>query len=30
MVERPDGSLEFTKALGIRMPKKQIIRSIKD
>lgn len=30
MIERPDGSLEFTKALGIRMPKKRIILSIKD
>lgn len=30
MVERPDGSLEFTKALGVRMPKKRIILSIKD
>lgn len=30
MIEKPDGSLEFTKVLGIRMPKKQIIRSIKD
>jgi hypothetical protein len=30
MIERPDGSLEFTKALAIRMPKKQIILSIKD
>lgn len=27
--ERPDGSLEFTKALGIRIPKKQAILSIK-
>lgn len=29
MIERPDGSLEFTKALGIRMPKKRIVLSIK-
>ncbi len=28
--ERPDGSVEFTKALGIRMPKKEIVLSIKD
>jgi len=27
--ERPDGSLEFTRALGIRIPKKQVILSIK-
>lgn len=27
--ERPDGSLEFTQALGIRIPKKQVILSIK-
>lgn len=25
-----DGSVEFSKALGIRMPKKEIVRSIKD
>ncbi len=30
MKERPDGSLEFTKALGLRMHKKPIILSIKD
>ena len=30
MVKRPDGSVEFTKALALRMPTKQIIRSIKD
>lgn len=30
MSERPDGSVEFTKALALRMPTKQIIRSIKD
>jgi hypothetical protein len=29
MLERPDGSLEFEKALAIRMPKKQVILSIK-
>lgn len=28
--EHPDGSLEFVKALGIRMTKKQVILSIKD
>jgi len=27
---RPDGTLEFTKALGIRMSKKYIVLSIKD
>jgi len=30
MKERPDGSLEFTKALGLRMHKRPIILSIKD
>jgi hypothetical protein len=30
MRERPDGSLEFARALGIRMPNKYIIRSIQD
>jgi uncharacterized protein YbaP (TraB family) len=30
MVERPDGSLEFTKALGVRVPKKRVILSLKD
>jgi len=30
MRERPDGSLEFTKALGLRMHKRPIILSIKD
>ena len=30
MRERPDGSLEFARALGIRMPKKYIIRSIQE
>lgn len=28
--ERPDGSLEFEKALAIRIPKKQVILSIKE
>ena len=28
--DRPDGSVEFTKALGIRIAKKEIVRSIKD
>ena len=28
--DRPDGSVEFTKALGIRMAKKEIVLSIKD
>lgn len=28
--ERPDGSVEFSKALGIRMAKKEIVLSIKD
>ena len=28
--DRPDGSVEFTKALGTRMPKKAIVLSIKD
>lgn len=28
--ERPDGSVEFSKAIGIRMPKKEIVLSIKD
>ena len=28
--DRPDGSVEFTKALGIRMAKKEIVRSIKN
>ena len=28
--DRTDGSVEFTKALGIRMAKKEIVRSIKD
>ena len=30
MHERPDGSVEFSKALGIRIPKKQVILSIKE
>lgn len=30
MIEKPDGSLEFAKALAIRIPKKQVILSIKD
>ncbi len=30
MKERPDGSLEFDKALALRIPKKQIILSIKE
>ena len=30
MIERPDGSLEFTKALAIRIPKRQVILTIKD
>ncbi len=30
MKELPDGSIAFTKALGVRIPKKQIILSIKD
>lgn len=30
MMERPDGSLEFVKALAIRIPKKQVILSIKE
>ena len=30
MMERPDGSLEFDKALAIRIPKKQVILSIKE
>lgn len=30
MIERPDGSLEFNKALAIRIPKKQVILSIKE
>jgi hypothetical protein len=30
MIERPDGSLEFQKALAIRIPKKQVILSIKE
>lgn len=29
MVEKKDGSVEFTKALGIRMSKRNVIRSIK-
>jgi hypothetical protein len=29
LIERPDGSLEFTHALAIRIPKKQVILSIK-
>ena len=28
--DRPDGSVEFSKALGIRMAKKEIVLSIKD
>lgn len=28
-IERPDGSLEFSQALGIRIPKRQVILSIK-
>jgi len=30
MKERPDGSMEFDKALAIRIPKKQVILSIKE
>ena len=30
MRERPDGSVEFVKALGIRIPKKQVVLSIKE
>ena len=30
LIERPDGSLEFQKALAIRIPKKQVILSIKE
>lgn len=30
MTERPDGSVEFNKALAIRIPKKQVILSIKE
>jgi hypothetical protein len=30
MKERPDGSLEFDKAIALRIPKKQIILSIKE
>lgn len=30
MIERPDGSVEFNKALAIRIPKKQVILSMKD
>ena len=30
MIERPDGSLEFSQALAIRIPKKQVILSIKE
>ena len=30
LLERPDGSLEFNKALAIRIPKKQVILSIKE
>ena len=30
LTERPDGSLEFTQALAIRIPKRQVILSIKE
>lgn len=30
MIERPDGSLEFNTALAIRIPKRQVILSIKE
>jgi hypothetical protein len=30
LMERPDGSLEFNKALAIRIPKKQVVLSIKE
>ena len=30
MTERPDGSVEFNKALAIRIPKKQVILSIRE
>ncbi len=30
LIERPDGSLEFNKALGLRIPKRQVILSIKE
>ncbi len=30
MLERPDGSLEFDKALAIRIPKRQVILSFKE
>jgi hypothetical protein len=30
MEEKPDGSVEFVKAIGIHLPKKQVVLSIKD
>ena len=30
MMERPDGSIEFTQALAIRIPKRQVILSMKE